>query len=201
MKIAIIGNGFNPKWKGPEAENYHNPSEEIDACDEVWRCNMCRYYYVGFTGWNVTRLFVRSASGIHGRRMTSRYDITIPDGVVHRRPKLIVFGDTERDTYEQATQRYVMRYPPLNQITFIPYAKYNKLVRAAIGGDHRMPTLGALVLVHAMTVYPESEIVLAGFTYRVEMYPKHTHDWDSEEQWVRKLAKEGRVRFLDDPSE
>lgn len=186
MKIAVIGNGeqTGPYLAAPHFYEWHNPSEEIDNCDWVVRCNRARFYYDGWTGWRCDQLIVRSASGIHGRRICTNYDFTIPDGVLVKLQKLTVVGE-KVDTPNQAIEPYLIRYPELKnrQIEYVPWDKQEKLTEEIKMNDGDIPTLGLLAITYILDKYPGCEINLAGFPFKDKQC--RPHDWDAEELWVR----------------
>jgi len=191
MKVALIGNGFDdrPYQHPSELDLDANPSRIIDACEVVARCNRCPHYWDGWTGWKTDILFARSAAGIHGRRMVSQYDFSIPSDVICGINQFVVVGDTPADRPAIGLRPYLDRYPELQHVIyeFLPFEWHDPLTRQRIGLEGKIPTLGAIALVYLMTAFPDAAVLLSGFTF-VDAHLDY-HNWQAEQNWIAKHPK------------
>lgn len=194
MRIVLVGNGFHPTW---DWDGHRNLSSDIDAADIVIRCNGCKYYYHGWTGWKTTTLIVRGAADQFGRRLAAEYDITIPPAVASQASTIVCVSTGSE---EANLQPLIARYGwTREQIVILNHHEASSRV-SGIAGLSRdcMPTLGAIAIQYCREQYPDDSLELIGFVWEPadSASDKKVHDWSGERAWIYRLVADGAVKLL-----
>lgn len=199
-RVAIIGNA-------PVRKDW---ARTIDACDFVVRFNGCQTRGTD-TGHRIDVLALcnsapdptsRLMSFSHGDAFEAADEIWLT-----RNPDLYrdYLAEAEAKNYRYAD---VYRADPAEYLSYLhglakrslifaPEAETDlrkAIVELAPGRRWLVPSTGALALTHCLHRFPESEIVLVGFSF--EGWPGHP--WMAERAYLLNLAKTGRVSLLED---
>jgi len=164
--ISIVGNGPVSAADAPG----------IDKADLVLRFNSAPA--LGAAGQRVDVLMLNRARVYMSKRINPL--------ALHRAPEVWVNDIQE---HGEVDWLFARECKP-SYLGFGPKEKARGHLKKFDPFDTSQPTSGASIIAELLDAAPEVKIHLFGFTHQGK---QHTHDWDTEKEWVEQLVQEGRI--------